>query len=287
MGTNLLTFASSNMSRSSRRIVLQAKDLRYFDNIFSCSEKDLDSEFREKFRQKLKVNVRGFGYWCWKPQIITQTLKQLPENDTLLYVDAGCHLNPRGLWRLKEYFAMVEASNAGILAFQAREPEPPFPYDGRWLPDLREKYWTKGDVLDYFGVRDCLDVINSQSIGAGIVFFRNCETAHSILQEWKAVFEQDFGNIDDSPSKSENLPGFKGHRHDQSIFSVLAKLRGVSTVSAYEYWYPQPNTKQPDWEVLKNYPILAKRDKEYGFTTRAKEKIKKKLKKFFPILKNF
>ena len=267
------------------RLASQAQNIRCFDGVFNRSEKDLDPEFVKKFQWALKSNVKGFGYWCWKPQIILQTLKLLKENDTLLYLDAGCHLNPNGLWRLNEYFAIAEKSETGILAFQAREPEPPFPHDGRWLPDLRERYWTKGDVLDYFCVRDRPNITDSQSFGAGIILFRNCDPARSFLEEWRAVFEQDFGNIDDTPSKSGNLPGFKGHRHDQSIFSVLAKLRGVSTVSAYEYWYPQPNTKQPDWEVLKDYPILAKRDKEYSFTTKAKEKIKKRLKKIFPILK--
>ena len=33
--------------------------------------------------------------------------------------------------------------------------------------------------------------------------------------------------IDDSPSIRKNIPGFKEHRHDQSIFSALTKIFNI------------------------------------------------------------
>ena len=41
-----------------------------------------------------------------------------------------------------------------------------------------------------------------------------------------SVFLTDFSLIDDSPSKSENMNGFREHRHDQSVFSLLFKVHG-------------------------------------------------------------
>jgi hypothetical protein len=40
-------------------------------------------------------------------------------------------------------------------------------------------------------------------------------------------------------------------------------------LSAYEYWYPMKNVKKlkPDWLALEEFPIHAKRDKDYGMLT--------------------
>ena len=74
----------------------------------------------------------------------------------------------------------------------------------------------------------------------------------------------DFNLIDDTPSKSKNLKGFIEHRHDQAVFSILCKINSVDTLSAYEYWYPSKSKGKPDWSILKDYPIHAKRDLDYG-----------------------
>ena len=58
---------------------------------------------------KLHDNVRGFGYWSWKPEIIKQTLSdKWNDGDQLLYLDAGCNLNRS--WQkiaLSQYFDML------------------------------------------------------------------------------------------------------------------------------------------------------------------------------------
>ena len=35
------------------------------------------------------LQPRGGGYWVWKPWIIVDTLRQMKENDVLVYVDSG------------------------------------------------------------------------------------------------------------------------------------------------------------------------------------------------------
>ena len=47
-------------------------------------DKDYVEKYKSIFEQK-----RGAGYWLWKPYIILETLNQVPENDFVLYVDAG------------------------------------------------------------------------------------------------------------------------------------------------------------------------------------------------------
>ena len=280
-----VSFASSDLNKSLHRIKRQAINIGIYDVINTSTEIDLDIDFRTHFHEYLKIGSRGYGYWCWKPQIILQTLKTMNEGDVLQYTDSGCHLNIKGKDRLREYFAITERSSNGILAFQTKKPEPPLKYDGRNLLDLRDATWTKGDLLDYFNIRNREDIVNTQTIGATILFIRKCPAALNILNQWIKTIYQNFSLIDDSPSQSNNLEGFREHRHDQSILSIVCKLNNVETLSAYEYWYPSINKPyKPDWEILDNFPIHARRDKDLGFFRNSKFLFIKIIKKINRII---
>ncbi|WP_199104594.1 hypothetical protein, partial [Aquitalea sp. ASV11] len=96
MAKIFLSFADKRMKKSLTRIKSQAEEMGIYDEIIITTEDDLDANFKENFKEKLKYNIRGFGYWCWKPQIILQTLNKMKDGDILQYTDAGCHLNPSG-----------------------------------------------------------------------------------------------------------------------------------------------------------------------------------------------
>jgi hypothetical protein len=229
--------------------------MHIYDKIIAYNEHDLDEDFRNHFKDKL--NGRGFGYWVWKPQIILQTLEKMEEGDILQYTDAGCHLNKKGIKRLHEYFKLADLSETGILAFQSKLP------DDKNLEktlELWEKHWTKGDVFDYFGVRDKAKIYNTEQVAGTALFVKKTNDSLRIIQKWLQPFYDDFSLTNDTPSKSPNFPGFIENRHDQSIFSIIVKINNIPTISSFEYW-------QPDFTKLKNYPILALRDKDYGQNT--------------------
>jgi hypothetical protein len=259
-----LTFADARMYRSARRIARQAASFSVYDKVICADEGDLDESFVAALHNHLIPGSRGYGYWSWKPQIILQTLAQMEEGDILQYTDAGCHLNLCGRSRLLEYFSAADKSESGILAFQAKPPEAPFEYDGRPLPDLSEFKWTKGDLLEHFSAYENEDVYKTQQIGGTLFFIRKCAAAEKIVSAWRDVYLNNFSLADDSASIKANLPGFLEHRHDQSIFSVLCKLHNVQTISAYEYWYPKKGSMRADWGALRNYPVLARRDLDFG-----------------------
>jgi hypothetical protein len=265
MSLFFLSFADSRYKRSLARIAKQAQSFNIFEGITVADENCLEDSFRYNFKEKLVSGTRGYGYWCWKPQIILQELKKLSDGDMLLYVDAGCHLNPNGRDRLLEYFEALRNASSGIIAFQAKKPVKPLIYDGRQLFDYPNYMWTKGDLLDYFGVRDDEEILNSQTIGAGIILVKKCDKSIEILKKWMEVYSYDFRLIDDSPSRSQNPVGFVEHRHDQAIFSILCLQNSVETISAYEYYYPKEKSTRPDWIALENFPIHARRDKKRGY----------------------
>ncbi len=231
------------MSHMHRRFVGQARKLRVFDSVFAWTEKNLDAAFKRDFQAVLDTRVRGFGYFVWKPQVILQALERVNSGDVLLYVDSGSHLVASGRYRLIEYVEKVKASESGVLAFELTHVE---------------KNWTKGDLLDYLDVRIREEIINTPQIQAGAILVHNRPGATLFFEDWLNVFRHRFDVVDDTPSVSPNDEGFVSHRHDQSVFSILAKMRGVSLLSALEQ-YPPGNP--PDWESLRNFPIHHRRDK--------------------------
>ena len=91
---------------------------------------------------------------------------------------------------LKEYINNASKSQSGILAFQAITPD--F-HDDRQLPDLKDKLWTKGDLLDHFHVRDRTEIIETPTYGSGIIFVRKSKksTRHKFQKE-KSSLEGQF-----------------------------------------------------------------------------------------------
>jgi hypothetical protein len=273
-----LSFADSRMSAALHRIRTQAEAMGCYDHIVVADESYLKIDFREKYKDKLQPSVRGYGYWCWKPQVILQLLDQINDGDIIQYTDAGCHLNPAGMTRLMEYFELTNTSESGVLAFAAIPPS--FHQVSINLPKMEEYRWCKSDLFNYFKVGSRLEIVNAPTIGAGIIFIKKTHESMSLIKEWLEVIFHDFTLLDDTPSLTENMVGFVEHRHDQSIFSLLCKTHDATLISAYEYWYPFRFVNYPNWRRLKYFPIHAKRDKGLGFFASAMEFVEKVFKRF-------
>ena len=276
---HLVSFASSDMIKSLKRLEKQALAFNFFETLHMYTEEDLDPAFRKKYSGFMKKKTRGYGFWLWKPTVILQALGKIQEGHDLLYIDAGCHLNIKGKSRLEDYFQFLQLSPSGVLAFQNKVPVAPLNHDGRRLPDLPDRHWIKGDLLDYFGVRKNAEIIDTQTIGAGILLVKKIPKAVQFLQSWEGHMRNNLHLLDNSPSNSTDLSGFREHRHDQAFFSVMAKSEKIPTVSACEYWYPKVNSWSPDWDALANFPIHAKRDKDFDFFSKLRLKLQKIWKK--------
>ncbi len=188
----------------------------FFDDIRVLDETKLDSEFKKLWQHKLVPGSRGYGYWVWKPYLIWKTLESLPDGSTLLYCDAGCHLNPRGRKKLQKYYEALSVDSLGMKAYPVSSP---------FLPK-DEALWTKADLLSYFSCRERYDIIASPQIEATHILCRKNDFTLHFVRRWYQAYLDDFSLIDDSPSKSDNMPGFINNRHDQSVFSLLFKLQG-------------------------------------------------------------
>ena len=234
-----------------KRIRRQAEAMGVFGNhIRVWTENDLDEDFKARMKDRLRPGSRGYGYWCWKPQIVLQLLREMKEGDVLLYADAGCHLNPQGVPRLMDYFKL--AGEHGIVTFQARtQDDPPFHF-------LADGDWCKGDLLDFFGARDDASMTRTGQLGGGIFLVCKSQMTQEFFHAFKTLMVDHFEQCDDSPSRSPNLPCFDENRHEQSVFSLLGKRRGVFSLSSLEY---DPRNGGDDWSGMCRFPIWAKHDK--------------------------
>ncbi len=257
-----VSFADSRMSAAITRIRKQAEEMGIFDEIHVLDEHDLDISFREKWAHVMKFDVRGFGYWCWKPHVIYKLLEMLPEGSTLVYCDIGCHLNPKGIERFLYYLSELDSDFIGIKAFKSYSS----------MIDVQEKRWTKGDIFDYFNCRENKSVTDTEQIASGHIFIKKNPKSLNLIKEWMDVWDKQFSLVDDSPSTSPNFPEFIENRHDQSILSVIYKLKGCKPYALAE----------TDGEYLtkEKYPIWDLRDRGYKdnrLLSRIKRYIKAKL----------
>ena len=268
----LATFASSNGWRAVKRLRRQARAFGFSrERSFFWDESGLDADFAKAFERRLRKGIRGFGYWCWKPQVVLQTLRKMSDGDVLLYVDAGCHLNPSGRERFCDYLDAVSRTN--LLVFQYRVPSanPRGDFEGHFNV---ESQWTKGDVLDFFDVRNEGRILRSGQISGGIVLIRKCAETVRFYEKIVGIFKEHFNLTDDSPSCASSLPDFRGNRHDQSVFSIMCKLVGydVHSLSACEFspYNLSISARMQrgvcrSWDEMKGYPIWAKCDISYGW----------------------
>lgn len=244
----LCTFGNLNLSTAAYRYYHQALNMGIFEHIFIYNECNLDLDFVREFGArfcdevdlaqfkncmwggglstdsfsggrndpffmgaKLVKPTRGFGYWCWKPQVLLQSLRQINENDILIYADLGCEFDAQGRQTLMELLQKLESSD--MIGFS--------------LGTLERQY-TKGDVFAYFGVENNPKFTESNQICGGIIFMKKSAKTLQVVNKWLDIFKNHYNLVDDSPSTSQNLQGFIQNRHDQSIWSILNKKYGFT-----------------------------------------------------------
>lgn len=93
-----------------------------------------------------------------------------------------------------------------------------------------------------------------------------------MIRDWLHIFYNHLNLVDNSPSVSPNLEGFVENRYDQSIFSILCKLRGITPLDCSE-------TYAEDWNQLAAFPFQDRRD--MGLRPPGKGKWIKKIRNFF------
>lgn len=173
-----------------------------FKKVISYSFEDIDKIFFSANRNILN-QVKGGGYWLWKPYFIKKTLEEIQYGEFLFYCDSGSQfINP--IDKLIKSFD----DSFDILPFELQHIE---------------KHWTKRDCFQLLECDSSVITDSKQRLG-GFSLWKKTDFSIKFVSEWLR-YAQDERILTDMENQlgMPNYENYEAHRHDQSIFSLLTK----------------------------------------------------------------
>jgi hypothetical protein len=249
-----VNYATENFFPAQRFSSKMAMQLGGFDRVIEDSPATLSSDF--KYAHSAILNeVRGAGYWLWKPYCILTALNQVTDGDFVMYADSASHF----IRSADPLFALPESTGQDVIPFSL---------------ELPEAHWTKRDA---FVLMDCDHQgfeLGSQRL-ASFILARKSSQSIAFFQEYLSYCSDhriltDIQNTCDLP----NYPGFRDHRHDQSVFSLLSKKLGLSAFRDPSQWGNSQMSMFPN----SNYPQLIEHTRQ---KSPKQATLSYKLKRFF------
>lgn len=212
----LLNYADGKFAQSQVKNS-QSGLLAGFNVIYQMSRNEIDPAFQLKNAGTLSQK-RGAGYWLWKAYFINQILPRMTELDVLFYSDSGSIFARR----VDPLFEAALNDPQGVLCFELA---------GRHL----ERLWTKRDVFLHMGL-DATEYKDTPQRMASFMVFRGTSFAKDLAREFLDLAQIPHLLTDTPNSDQWEEPGFKEHRHDQSLWSLLTKLKKVTTLPDPTQW---------------------------------------------------
>ena len=209
----LVTYADRQFLNAQRRCAETGVSAGGFDCALELRRRHLPRAWRRRHAAILAAQ-RGAGYWLWKPKLVAMTLARVPEGTVVFYCDSGA----RWIARIDPYVALLDASD--VVAFTLG-------------PDLDDLAWTRTDARVAAGV--CEALAREPQRQAAFLLLRNAPASRAAVAAWLALCET--GDlVTDAASRLPEAPEFRAHRHDQSLWSLVCKARGVPAVPDPSQW---------------------------------------------------
>jgi hypothetical protein len=173
----------------------------------SYTDRWLEKQPEYKDYHNVFAAAKGGGYWAWKPMIILDALKS---SDEVLYLDSS--VVPTGKDPILNMLKFTDKISAA--KYSERQ--------GKWT---KRKCFTEMDC-------DSMEYWDALQVWAGVVSVKR--EGIPIVEEWKK-WCMNYEVISDCPS-TDNLEGFKDHRHDQSILTNLLIRHKQSTFESSDFY---------------------------------------------------
>jgi hypothetical protein len=101
---------------------------------------------------------------------------------------------------------------------------------------LRQKSWAKGDVFSALGI-EIQPLGELGQLSGNTHVWQKRPSSLAFVREWLALSTNP-QLVTDVRSLTPNDPTYQDHRHDQSIYSVLAYARNMSLIITDTTWPP-------------------------------------------------
>ena len=250
----LVNYATENFFPAQRFNSKTALQIGGFDHVIENSPATLGAEFKS-MHSAILSEARGAGYWLWKPYCILAALSQVKDGDFVMYADSASHF----IHSTESLFALPSLTCQDVIPFSL---------------DLPEAHWTKRDA---FILMDCDHQNFDQRPQRLASFILARKSAESI-----AFFQAYLNYCSDPRILTDiqntcglpNYAGFRDHRHDQSVFSLLSKKLGLSAFRDPSQWGNSQMSAFPN----SNYPQLIEHTRQ---KSPKQATLTYKLKRFF------
>jgi hypothetical protein len=244
--THFITFTNTGYMAPTR--ILHEAESFGFDTVRAFTEYDIP-EFIETHRAFIDQHSHGYGHWIWKPKIILDTLKSVPDNDIVIYCDAGMHLNKGGLSRYYDYLGMLQSPTTSAVVFSGG-------------PFYKAQEYVKMDAVLAYAPGFAAD--STITCYAGVMMLRKTSDTLALVQDWLALCET-YHFLDGSVSRAPELPIFKGNDCDNGLFNLClyrnkthAVIPHVET-NIYNNEGHQLHMTATDWSSLDHFPFQCRR----------------------------
>jgi hypothetical protein len=218
--TIFLTFGdgSADIKAAASRLTSQAADLGIFTKIVQLDSNTLatnSSEYRNFLPELPKLFDGPEHFRATKPFILNAALfGKFGNFDQIIYADSGCEIISNMFSRLRLRRTLQTAQHLQIGLAQE-------------IPYL-EKNFTKKKTMQYLDPTSSLE--NTYQLQSTVILLNNNDAAKKFTSEWMKLSHPDLELWQDSKIPELELIG---HRHDQSIFSILWKRNRYSVRKFY------------------------------------------------------
>ena len=146
---------------------------------------------------------RGFGFWTWKPLLISYFLDQ--GYRSIVYLDAGCEINPE---MLKNTIYWFEHDSPAELLLS------------RTYHSISD--YTKPSVISFFQKQFNLnvDVSKVEMSQCSVILTKNTSDVSRFFAEVSELIKFEDGFLFNDKKLNDDK-GFIDHRHDQSVINLL------------------------------------------------------------------
>ena len=204
-----------NYRAGARRLAKEAFSTGLFESSVASDEKYLkqNSElFWRNHKKILKSRTHGFGFYVWKPEFIKLALAGIPENDGLMYCDAG-NLISRKLDDIRVLGSYLNlASESNIVGSNSQ--------------NFIERDWSPLELMDHFNLSE-INRDSSQFLG-GFLLITNTPEGRQFVEKWSDLACQENHRFL-FPRLASKYP--KNVSFDQAILSCLLKSRSKPSVN--------------------------------------------------------
>lgn len=213
-----ITYSDEKFKKQRSFALKMAKLRGGFDEVVGYDRSGIDNTFYDSNKHILE-QMRGGGYWLWKPYYISRTLERISYGDYLFYSDAGAFF--------------IKSANILIAELNKRDQD----VMGFELP-LIERQWSKKELFRSMNC-DADEYADTNQIMASYILVKKTAFSIAFFDEYLKYACNDINITDKYDDAVSQDTCFIDHRHDQSIFSLLYKkykLKPFKDPSQYGDW---------------------------------------------------